>query len=127
MRTLEAVPQIVMAGDSPRVRRRDKGTSHAAADASAPAIRQTKFRVLLVVRDNGPICGSEVNDLYRFRGSRQAWARVAWDTPRKRAGELADDGYLDIVEERPAVGNNQPESVYQLSGKGLRVLTLGLM
>jgi hypothetical protein len=115
-----------LGGDTARTRKSHPATSHAAADVSQATIHQTKVRVLIVVKENGPLVGSEINDLYQFRGARSGWDRVAWDTPRKRAGELAADGYLDIIGTRPAVGNHLDESIYQLSEKGLRVVTLGL-
>lgn len=113
-------------GDAPRTRRTDRATSHAAADASQRTMHQTKVRVLIVVNENGPIVGSEINDLYRFRGSRMDWEKVAYDSPRKRAGELAADGYLEVTGTRPAAGNHLEESIYALSEKGRRVVTLGL-
>ena len=125
METLTHPPQIVAAGDAPRARKSDPNTSQRAADTSAATLRQTKYRVLRVIEVHPDRPGSEINDLYRFMGARLNWSRVAWDTPRKRAGELADDGYLEVVGERPAVGNNQPESIYRLSEKGARVLRLG--
>lgn len=113
------LPQIVMNGDSPRARRSDKATSHIAADASASTMKDTKRHVLELINMYGPMVGSEINRRYAGAAPTLGWRRVAWDTPRKRAGELADDGFLDGSETRPADGNNLPESVYRLTERGV--------
>lgn len=116
------IPQIVMNGDHARVGRNDPVTSHIAADVSQRSIKQTKIAVLELVMQEGELVGSEINDLYRLRASRHGWGRIAFDTPRKRAGELAEDGYLDIVDQRPAEGNHLPESTYAITAKGRAVV-----
>jgi hypothetical protein len=124
---VSAVPPILTllpGGDTARTRRTDPATSHRAADVSQETMRLTKVRVLIVVRENGPLVGSEINDLYRFRSARTNWERVAWDTPRKRAGELASDGYLEVVGTRPAAGNHLEESIYGLTDKGRKALLM---
>lgn len=120
---LRAVPQIVTEGDAPRARKSDRRTSHQAADTSQGTLQETKVRVLKVLLE-GPATGTELNQRYRLKGGKSKWAKVAPDTPRKRAGELAADGYLEITEERRGA-NHQPEAVYALSEKGRKVVTLG--
>lgn len=114
----------VFGDDAPRARRTDPTPSQRAADVSAATLRQTKLRVLILIQENPDIVGTEVNDLYQFAAARKGWERVAWDTPRKRAGELVDEGYLEVVDERTGK-NHQPEAVYRLTEKARLVLTLG--
>lgn len=115
-------PQIIMLGDSPRARKSDPVTSHIAADASAVHLHETKQRVLQIVDTHGSLVGSEINEQYQLMAARMNWRRVAWDTPRKRAGELAEDGFLDGSETRTAEGNNLPESLYRLTDTGREAL-----
>lgn len=115
-------PQIIMLGDSPRARKSDPVTSHIAADASAVHLHETKQRVLQIVDTHGALVGSEINEQYQLMAARMNWRRVAWDTPRKRAGELAEDGFLDGSKTRPAKGNNLPESLYRLTEMGREAL-----
>lgn len=111
-------PQIITEGDSPRVRTSDPLTSHFAADVSSRHLHETKLRVLQLIDMHESLVGSEVNEQYRLMAARMNWRRVAWDTPRKRAGELAEDGFLDGSETRTAQGNNLPEALYCLTDKG---------
>ncbi len=115
-------PPLFADGDFARVRRSDPTTSHIAADVSQRSLKQTKFAVLELVLQEGELVGSEINDLYRLRASRHGWRHIAFDTPRKRAGELAADGYLAVVAERPAEGNHLPESTYAITDKGREML-----
>lgn len=119
------VPAILPDGDRARTRKSDPSTSHLAADVSQRHLHETKLHVLKVVSAHGPLVGSEINDLYVFMASRLGWRRVAWDSPRKRAGELAADGYLVVAGTRPVEGTSLEESIYELSPKGARVVTLG--
>jgi hypothetical protein len=119
--TLTLVPKI-LPDDNPRTRSTDPVTSHQAADVSARSLRETKTHVLAVVRDNGPVTGSAINDLYVFAGARFGWKEVAWDSPRKRAGELVEDGYLEVHDFRPAPGNHLPEASYKLTDLGKRLM-----
>lgn len=115
---------VITPGDKARTRLSDPLTSHHAADVSQPTMRQTKVAVLELIRMQGWLSSSEVNDQYAFACARLGWKRLAWDSPRKRAGELVEDGYLDVVDERPGA-NGVPESVYALTEKGERLVTLG--
>lgn len=129
LEAMRGVPTIIHA-DAPRTRATDPVTSHVAGDASQRHMHDTKTHVLLVVSKGNPagMTGSEINDLYVFTAARRDWARVGWDSPRKRAGELVEDGYLEVVGTRPAPGRGRSaiESVYALTEKGDRVVTLGL-
>jgi hypothetical protein len=116
------VPQIVMLGDTARTRRSDPPTSHLAGDVSAHGLRDAKMRVLRLVSVHAPVTGSELNDLYRLTADRVGWRRLAWDSPRKRASELARDGFLEVVGTQTAAGNNLPESAYGITSKGRTAL-----
>jgi hypothetical protein len=117
--SIETLPPPLFAdGDFARTRKSDPRTSHIAGDVSQRSLKQTKVAVLELVLQEGELVGSEINDLYRLRASRHGWRQIAFDTPRKRAGELADDGFLEVVDERPAAGNHLPESVYAVTAKG---------
>lgn len=98
-------PQIVMV-DAPRVRRDDPLSSHIAGDKSARTIEQVKDAVIALVRQEGELSGAELNDLYSLRASRHGWDDCAWDSPRKRAGELVKDGRLEVV--NPACPRGTP-------------------
>ena len=116
------VPQIVMLGDTARTRKTDPHTSHLAGDVSAHGLRDAKTRVLELVSVHAPVTGSELNDLYRLTADRVGWRRLAWDSPRKRASELARDGFLEVVGAQTAAGNNLPESAYGITDKGRTAL-----
>lgn len=115
---------IVSFGDKPRTRRSDPLSSHRAGDVSQPSIPETKVRVMDLLLVHGWLSSSQINDNYQFAASRLGWKRVAYDSPRKRAGELVEDGYLEVIDER--LGQyGVPESVYALTAKGRRVASLG--
>jgi len=80
----------VIDDDTARARRSDPTTSHNAADRSGSAILEVRRNVLRLVRENPLIIGNELNDLYKQVHERRGWVPVAWDGPRKRAGEMAD-------------------------------------
>jgi hypothetical protein len=111
-------PPLFVDDDIPRARRSDPVTSHIAADATQAGLKEAKLRVLTLVAQHQPVAGSHLNDLYRLHGSRMNWKRLAFDSPRKRAGELAADGYLEVAEYAVADGNNLPEAIYRISDKG---------
>ena len=111
-------PQIVMAGDSARTRKSDPLTSHIAGDVSSRHMHETKQRVLQIINTHGALVGSEVNEQYVLMAARLNWRRVAWDTPRKRAHELLEDGFLEVESVRTAEGNNLPERAMQLTDAG---------
>lgn len=119
-------PPTILFDDSPRTRKTDPVTSHAAADQSQRMMHDTKVHVLLVLSVHHELSGSDLNDMYRLATARHGWKKVAWDSPRKRAGELVKDGYLNIVGTREGT-NGTLESVYALSEKGQRVVDLGIV
>lgn len=114
----------LLAGSGPRARKTDKITSHIAADASQEHMKETKRNILRILKDHGSLVGTEINEQYQLYAARLGWRRPAWDTPRKRSGELALDGFLDDSETRIAEGNNLPESVYRLTAKGMEAVGL---
>ena len=83
--------------DTVRVRRADPLSSHVAADKSARTIEQVKDAVVALVRQEGSLSGAELNDLYSPRAARNGWDDCAWDSPRKRAGELVKDNHLIVT------------------------------
>lgn len=105
-------PQIVMV-DAPRVRRDDPETSHRAGDRSADSIPAVKAAVISLVAEHGALTGSEINTLYAENRVDHDWPVVHWDTPRKRAGELAEDRLLNILNADHPRGT---ESEYTLLG-----------
>lgn len=115
-------PQIVMVGDSARTRKSDPVTSHRAADVSSTHLHETKLRVLELLSIHGALVGSEINEQYVLMAARKNWRRVAWDTPRKRAHELLDDGFLEVESVRTAEGNNLPERSMRLTDLGREAL-----
>lgn len=113
----------LLAGSGPRARRSDPETSHIAADASQAGLKEAKRNVLQILRDHETLTGTEINEQYSLYAARLNWRRLAWDSPRKRAGELVTDGFLEIAGTRIAEGNFLPESIYTLSLKGLEVIS----
>jgi len=90
---------MVLDGPGPMARRSDNVMSHRAADRVAVKRRAVLEKVLYLVRTTGPLRGSEINEAYD-RLQRQhpdELPRVAWDTPRKRAGELAKADLIEYV------------------------------
>lgn len=86
-----------MAGDTARVRLGDPVSSHVGADRSQRTIAEVKAAVIALIRQEGELSGAELNDLYSLRAARNGWDECAWDSPRKRAGELARERQLAIV------------------------------
>ncbi len=84
----------------PRTRRSDPVVSHQAGDRSQRGIHALRMNLLILIRENPLIIGTELNDLYRDTYRRREWKRVAYDSPRKRAFEMAREGVLEIVGER---------------------------
>ena len=116
------LPPMLWDDDTPRTRKTDPLTSHVAGDVSQHGLRDAKQRVLQLVSVHAPVTGSELNDLYRLTADRVGWRRLAWDSPRKRASELARDGFLEVVGTQISPGNNLPESAYGITDKGRTAL-----
>jgi len=108
---MSTVPTLAFT-DTPRTRRSDGLASHRAADRSQHNLKPTKLAVLRLVYQEGTLSGEEINDLYSLRSVRHDWPAAKHDTPRKRAGELYDDGFLE-VDSIPEGGR-----VYCLSAEG---------
>lgn len=87
------VPAI-LPDDKARARLTDPLASHAAADQSAATIKHVADAVLWMIAHYGPCTGRELNDHYRNSARGRGWPVVSYDSPRKRAAELADDGRL---------------------------------
>lgn len=110
------IAQIVMAGDTARARLGDPLSSHVAADRSQRTVAEVKAAVIALIRQEGELSGAELNDLYSLRAARNGWNECAWDSPRKRAGELAKDGALAVTNPDDPRGTPHiytlPEEIY---------------
>ena len=91
--SVQSVPMI-WGLDEPRTRRTDPTQSHTAADDSQASIHALRNNLLTLVHENPDIIGVELNEMYRDTYKRRGWKRVAFDSPRKRAGEMAADDLL---------------------------------
>lgn len=81
----------------PRARRHDPLSSHVAADRSSVTRRPVADAVLWLVAHYGPMNGADLCDRYMSMRRVQQWPVVAYESPRKRAGELAADGDLVVL------------------------------
>lgn len=108
-------------GDGPRAGRNHPVQSHMAADRSQRSMQKKKVAVLRLVLQEGELPGAQINDLYLLRSARNSWARIAFDTPRKRAAELAEDGFL-LARTQTSDGNHLPEKWYTITDKGRAAL-----
>ncbi|MDM4761921.1 hypothetical protein QT381_02740 [Galbitalea sp. SE-J8] len=98
--------------DQARTRKSDPLTSHLAGDRSQSTVHDVRAAVLVILALDIPeATGSQLNELYREMRADRGWPEVHFDSPRKRAGELADDGYLDVLNEDAKRGH---EHVYRL-------------
>lgn len=119
-----ARPTILeMNGDSARTRRNDRLTSHLAGDKSQADIHDVEAAVLRIVAEQPGIVGTEVNQAYAEARDDRGWPFRAWDSPRKRAGELLDAGLLEDCGLRRGL-NGSWETTLQLSDSGRRTLEL---
>lgn len=119
-----SAPQIVMEGDNARTRRNDRLVSHLAGDKSQVDMTRIERAVLVLVAENGNVVGSELNVLYSEQWVWRGWPRKAWDSPRKRGGELLDAGLLNDVGTRRGTAGSL-ETLLVLSDAGRR--TLGML
>ena len=123
MLTDEMLPPPMFELDGPRSRGTDPVQSHLAEDRAKHGLTDLRYRVLHLVAFQGrPVGGNDLNELYAEAGRSNGWARVHFDSPRKRAGELAAAGYLDVYR-HDAEGRHLPEAEYVISDKGLEVLS----
>lgn len=112
----------VFTGSGPRAGKDDPIQSHMAADRSQKTLRIVKVRVLhLLAYRSRSLNGNDLNELYRDTAKANGWERVHFDSPRKRAGELARDGYLTATR-TDANGNDLDEALYSITDKGLEAL-----
>lgn len=89
------VPMVLPGSAS--TRRTDPLPSHRAADTAARTRTRVADAVLWLLDRYGPLTGQQLNEKYRVRRVDQHWPRAAWDSPRKRSGEMAADGLLHIT------------------------------
>lgn len=81
----------------PRARRTDPTSSHVAADKSGSNLRAVADAVLWLIDHYGPMNGVDLNDRYMSMRRTLQWPVVAYESPRKRAGELVHDGLLVVL------------------------------
>lgn len=92
---------MIWGEDTPRARKTDPAQSQAAADRSAVDRRRIRNAVWAIVKLYGteqPVTGSMVNDIYAARRESLGWPECHFDSPRKRLGELAAEGVLEVVD-----------------------------
>lgn len=87
--------------DSPRARRADPLSSHVAADKSAETRGAVHQAVVELITKCGPLNGREINDKYAAWRYESGWPVVAYDSPRKRAAELAGDRLVVLNPDDP--------------------------
>jgi hypothetical protein len=83
-----------MGADTARTRRNDRLTSHLAGDKSQVDMTRIEQAVLCLVAEQGNLVGTQLNVLYSEQWLYRGWPQKAWDSPRKRSGELLDAGLL---------------------------------
>lgn len=90
---------MAIGGPGSMTRESDNVMSHRAADRAAVNRRAVLDKVRYLVETTGPLTGSEINEAYARlqRLYPDVLPRVAWDTPRKRAGDLAREGLIEYV------------------------------
>ncbi len=106
-------------GHGPLVGKTAPIQSHMAAERAVRTMHRTKVWVLRIVAKYDELPGSEINAIFRGFAPRDDWP--AFDTPRKRAGELAEDGFLAKRLEK-SDGNHLDEAWYSLTDKGREVI-----
>ncbi len=106
-------------GSGPLAKLNHPVQSHKGADRAQRTMHRTKVWVLRIVAVHGELPGSEINEVFPSFVPRED--RVAFDTPRKRAGELAVDGFLAKRTEK-SDGNHLDEGWYSLTEKGRRAV-----
>lgn len=86
--------------DKARARLGDPVQSHAAADKSAHGLSKLRTAVLHLLREEPLSTGNELNLVYAQRYVRRGWPKCAWDSPRKRAQEMVELGFVLVQGER---------------------------
>jgi hypothetical protein len=90
---VSTVPQI-LPDDHNRTRKSDPLSSHVAGDVSQASIKDVRAAVLHLLTVVDYADGQALNLLYREFQERKGWRQCAYESPRRRAGELAKDGLL---------------------------------
>lgn len=103
---------MIFPDDTARARRNDPLSSSVAADLSAKTRGRVHAAVLWMLDRYGPLTGNELNDHYRWRQRGMGWPVVAYDSPRKRAGELVGRGVVVVNVE--ALAKRGTPAVYGL-------------
>ena len=103
---------MAMGTDSPRARKGDPISSHVAADRSAETRGQVHEAVVEMLSELGPMNGQQLNDTYRELRIFRGWPMVAFDSPRKRAGELV--GGRVTITNREATEHRGTPAIYGL-------------
>jgi hypothetical protein len=98
-------------GESPRTRESDPLTSHLAGDRSQTTVVEVRAAVLYMLDLVEWATGSGLNELYRTLAKPHGWPEVHIDSPRKRAGELAREGYLTVRNEDAKRGHEHEYSL----------------
>lgn len=112
--TTEMLP--IWEDDTARARKTDPRSSHAAADQSARTRTAVQDAVVWMLGHYGPLTGVDLNHHYRWRARGMGWPVVAFDSPRKRAGELARDGVIVITNVAETAKRGTP-AIYALKGE----------
>jgi len=81
----------------PRARLTDPISSHVAADESGKTRQAVADAVVHMLLQRGPLTGRELNEGYTIAHLIYGWPTVAFDSPRKRAGELAREGFIVVL------------------------------
>jgi hypothetical protein len=116
--------QIVMDGDTARTRLTDRLTSHLAGNKSQVNMTAIEQAVLRLVAEHGNLVGTELNVHYSDNWLYRGWPRKAWDSPRKRAGELLEAGLLTEAGSRRGTAGSL-ETLLVLSDLGRK--TIGML
>lgn len=103
---------MIFPDDTARARRNDPLSSSVAADLSAKTRGRVHAAVLWMLDRYGPLTGNELNDHYRWLQYGMGWPLVAYDSPRKRAGELVGGGVVIVNVE--ALAKRGTPAVYGL-------------
>jgi hypothetical protein len=116
----KTIPQI-LPDDTARTRLTDRLTSHLAGDKSQVNMTAIEQAVLRMVAERGNAVGTELNVFYSEEWMYRGWPQKAWDSPRKRAGELLDAGLLAEAGTRRGTAGSL-ETLLVLSDAGRRTL-----
>ena len=114
MRPLIGVP---FNEDTARARRSDPVESHVAADVSARTRAMSRAEILRLIFELGPVDGQALNAAYAGAHPLGDPLHLAYDSPRKRAGELVLSGDAARLESHIAA-NNLPAGAYVLTAQG---------